>query len=619
MRTTCARFPRVLAIALLSVATTMAHAQVTAEDPMWLRLGHYDAKGAGFESTVQTPEFFLAATGKTDPAAELDATLQAMRAADTDDPNAHAQCRYPARYLWLRRAGALPDVAPRACPQFDNWLFEGAPSSISIIFATGYLGNPASYYGHTLLKFNAPGDQRQSELLDVTVNYGAIIPPGTGPLEYIVRGAAGGFSAGFSHIQYYFHDHQYGDVELRDLWEYELNLPAEDVAMIVAHSWEVLGREFTYYFFRRNCAFRMAEVLEVIGGIEIIPPKRPWTVPQALVRRTNSQTYNGEPLVRSVTYRPSRQSRFYASYDQLGDDARDAAQTVVASASDGFETAAIEALPADARAATTDALLDYYQYQIPSSAPPDDPLRDAYRKLLAYRFTQPTGAQASVPQPERDPASDRPPGYLAAGYANNSSTGASTTLQVRAAYYDALDASVSHVPDSELTMGDVEIELRDGSARLRKAQLFRVESVNGARSGLPGDNGKSWRLAFGLASQDLACDTCVVARFDGDIGRSRALGRTATVGAYVGGALQDNRNDNGNAFARASAYVNWRPADRLSLRARYEHRRHLDGALEGQDVFSLHARWRITQRIDARLSLQRNVAEQYGLSIGYYW
>lgn len=619
MRIPCVRVPRVFAFAALGLATTIANAQVTAQDPMWLRLGHYDAKGGGFESTVQTPEFFLAAKGKTDPTAELDATLQAMRAPDTEDPNMHAQCRFPARYLWLHRIGALPNVAPRVCPQFDSWMFEGAPESISVIFATGYLGNPASYYGHTLLKFNAPGDARRSDLLDVTVNYGAIIPPGTGPLEYIVRGAAGGFSAGFSHIQYYFHDHQYGDVELRDLWEYELNLPAEDVTMIVAHSWEVLGREFTYYFFRRNCAYRMAEVVEVIEGIEIIPPKRPWTVPQALVRRTSAQTYRGEPLVRRVTYRPSRQSRFYASYDQLSDAARSAAQTVVRGAADGLDTAAIEALPAAARAATTDALLDYYQYRIPGNAAPDDPLRNAYRKLLAYRFTQPTGARTAVPEPARDPASDRPPGYLAAGYGNNSSTGVSTTLQVRAAYYDALDASVSHVPDSELTMGDVEIELRDSSARLRKAQLFRVESVNGARSGLPGDNGKSWRLALGLTSQDLACDTCLVARFDGDIGRSRALGRRATVGAYVGGALQDNRNNNGNAFARASTYLNWRPSDRLSLRARYEHRRHLDGGLQGQDVLSLRARWQITQRLDARLSLRRNVAEQYALSFGYYW
>ncbi|MEO0616606.1 MAG: DUF4105 domain-containing protein [Pseudomonadota bacterium] len=619
MRNSGAYCGRILASLVLSVVAAMTHAEVTAQDPMWLRLGHYDARGGGYVSTVQTPEFFLAAGGKTDPAEELEATLRAMRATDTEDPNTHAQCRFPARYLWLRRAGALPAVARRACPQFDGWMFEGQPASVSIVFATGYLGNPASYYGHTLLKFNAPGERRRSELLDVTVNYGAIIPAGTGPLEYILRGAAGGFSAGFSHIQYYFHDHQYGDVELRDLWEYELNLPAEDVAMIVAHAWEVLGREFTYYFFRRNCAFRMAEVLEVIGGIEIIPPQRPWTVPQALVRRTNAQTYEGEPLVRRVTYRPSRQSRFYASYEQLSGAARTAARAVVSGADTGFDTAPIDALPAEARAATTDALLDYYQYRTPSDAAPDDPRRDAYRKLLAYRFSQPTGRQAPVPQPARDPASDRPPGYLAAGYSNNSSTGVSTTLQVRAAYYDALDASVSHVPDSELTMGDVEIELRDDSARLRKAQLFRVESVNGARSGLPGDNGKSWRLALGLSSQDLACNTCLVARFDGDVGRSRALGRQATVGAYVGGALQDNRNDNGNAFVRTSAYLNWRPGDRLSLRARYEHRRHLDGRLEGQDVFSLRARWRITQRIDARVFLQRNVAEQYGLSIGYYW
>lgn len=608
-----------LVAAVIAASPVLAGASVTADDPMWLRLGHYEAEGGGHRSVVKSPTFFLADDGAGNPAAELSATLDAMRAPEPDNVNEHAQCRFPARHLWLRSEGALDGVPRLECPDFEGWMFDGPPQSLSIVFATGYLGNPASYYGHTLLKFNGPRETRTSDLLDVTVNYGAIIPEGTGPLEYIARGAMGGFDAGFSHIQYYFHDHQYGDVELRDLWEYELDLPPEDVAMIVAHSWEVLGREFTYYFFRRNCAYRMAEVVEVIGGLEIIPPRRPWTVPQALIRRTAGTERDGTPLVRRIVYHPSRQSEFYASYERLDAPARAAAAEVVASTTGGFELGPLEALDERERPAAVEALMDYYQYRTPRNAPADDPDQAAYRALLAYRFTQPTGPEATVAQPARDPAQDRPPGYFATGLAQNTSTGAATTIRVRAAYYDALDASVSHVPDSELSMGDVRIDLRDDSARVREAQLFRVESVNGARSGLPGDDGRSWRLALGLTSQDLACDRCLVARFDGDIGRSRPLTSRATIGAYVGGALQDNRNDNGNAFVRAAGYVNWRAGDRLTLRARYEHRHHLDGGLEGQDVMSLLARWRLTDRIDARLAAERNVSEQYSLSIGYYW
>lgn len=617
-RPSLSRFATLFTLAAAALPAT-GRAAATSEDPMWLRLGHYEATGSGHRSVVKSPSFFLSEDGPGDPAAELEATLAAMRAAAPEDVNTHAQCRFPARQIWLRREGALEDVPRLECPDFEGWMFDGPPQSLSIVFATGYLGNPASYYGHTLLKFNGPRETRTSDLLDVTVNYGAIIPKGTGPLEYIARGAMGGFDAGFSHIQYYFHDHHYGDVELRDLWEYELDLPPEDVAMIVAHSWEVLGREFTYYFFRRNCAYRMAEVVEVIGGLEIIPPRRPWTVPQALIRRTAQTEHNGAPLVRRVVYHPSRQSEFYASYERLDEAARAAAADIVASASGGLALGPLEALPDSERPRAIEALMDYYQYRTPRDAPADDPGNNAYRQLLAYRFTQPTGPEATVPRPARDPAQDRPPGYVAAGAAHNTSTGAATTIRVRAAYYDALDASVSHIPDSELSMGDVRIDLRDGSARVREAHLFRVESVNGARSGLPGDDGRSWRLALGLTSQDLACDHCLVARFEGDIGRSRPLGARATVGAYVGGALQDNRNANGNAFVRATGYVNWRASDRLTLRARYEHRRHLDGVLGGQDVLSLFARWRLSERIDARIAAERNVAEQYSLSIGYYW
>lgn len=574
----------------------------------------------GLRSAVKAPTFFLAANGRTQPAEELAATLAAMRQpVDPSAPDAHPQCVFPARAIYLRKRGLLP-ARTFACPAFDAWMFDAPPESISIILATGYLGNPASYYGHTLLKFNSLDSVKTSDLLDVTVNYGAIIPKGTGPIEYMARGALGGFDAGFSHIQYYFHDHNYGDVELRDLWEYELNLSDDEVAYVTAHAWELLGKQYTYYFFRRNCAYRMAEALEILDDVKIIPPRRPWTVPQAVVKRTHASTHNNEPLVTSVTYHPSRQTQFYQRYGTLAQQARRLVRDVVMSSATPTSIRTLNTLDKDQRQNAIEALLDYYRFRTPKNAAPDDARNVAYRAVLAYQFTQPAAADRVFVTPANHPAQDASPGYFSVGYANNDSAlDDSALVRVRAAYYDALDSSVSHVANSELSMGDVTLAVRDGDIDVREVQLFRVEAVNGALSGLPGDNGKSWRLALGATNQDLACDDCRVVRFEADIGRSMQLSNSITGGLYIGGALQENRRDQGNGFGRVSGYVNMTVTPQLRLRATYEHRMHIDSRLKAEDVAALTARWALSRHYDVRLSARRHVADELELTLGYYW
>ena len=82
--------------------------QQLANDPYWINLGHYETgKLGGWRSYVDDPAFFLAETGATDPAAELQATLIAIQSPDNLGDQ-HAQCKYPARTRWLREAVSAP-------------------------------------------------------------------------------------------------------------------------------------------------------------------------------------------------------------------------------------------------------------------------------------------------------------------------------------------------------------------------------------------------------------------------------------------------------------------------------------------------------------------------------
>ena len=616
------RFPKAaLAALIVAIPGGAESAAELAEHPTWLKLGHYEADRSspdGVRSAVQSPRFFLAPDGPTNPAAELAATLVALTKPAGDDADAHAQCRFPARFMWLRSRGQLDGVAEIDCPALDEWIHGSATESISVVFATGYLGNPASYYGHTLLKFNA-GDTDASDLLDVTVNYGAIIPDGIGPLAYIYNGATGGFDAGFSHIDYYFHEHNYGETELRDLWEYELNLSKPEVDFIVAHTWELLGHEYTYYFFRRNCAYRMAEVLRLVEGVEIIPRRRPWTVPQSVVRLAAESERRGEPLVNGVRYYPSRQALFRARYRDLDTAEQRAAKRALALDPAESAPAALAELEPHSQHRIIEALLDYLQYRMPRDEPADSRLSRQYLALLAARFRLPPTEQVEPPRPRLGPETDRPPGYMSIGVMVNDRDESGAVLRLRPAYYDVLDSAASHVAHSELSMGDLVLSTRGGDLRVQSAWLFRVESVSGAESGLPGDNGKSWRLALGAAEQAPGCTDCIVARFDADIGRAVPLGSRLVAGLYVGGTVQDNRNDQGNLLARATGFANVALTPRLRAQLRLEQRYHVDGRPDWEQSAELRARYALTRRIDLRLDARYDDVAEGALSIGYYW
>lgn len=585
----------------------------------WLKLGKYEEKSVlstRFQSAVLSERFFLSPIGRNSPTSELQATLDAMMQPVAADPNDHAQCRFPARYLWLRKRGLLRDATEADCSNFKNWMLSESTESISIIFATGYLSNPASYYGHTLLKFNSPIARANADLLDISINYGAIVPPNTGPLSYIFHGATGGFNAGFSSIEYYYHDFNYGELELRDLWEYELNLSKSDVNFILAHAWEVLGQEFVYYFFRRNCAYRMAELIEIIEGVEIIPQRRPWTVPQSLISKAKKQTYRESSLIKRVIWHPSRQSIFRDSYKQLEKSEREILSLLISNPGD---IERLQILPVDRRIRILDVAINYYGSIFTSTESIDPDLNRKYNNLLALRLDLPSRQPYEPPQPRRDPGDDRSPGYVSTGYFETTNSVSGVSLRLRPAYYDNLDFSVSHVPYSELSMGEVVVDIVPEALRLRQATIFRVEAANRSVSGLPGDTGNSWRLGVGAYQQFPDCDRCTVARFEGDVARIVSLRDNLLLGLYLGGVLQNNLNEQGTTFVRVGAQLGARVNTKITMQAKYEYWHSLDSARNQQQYLSVAARYEFAKNWDVRFAMQASRGRASTFSIGRYW
>lgn len=114
----------------------------------------------------------------------------------------------------------------------------------------------------------------------------------------------GGYKAGFSDQLFYRHQHNYGEIELRDLWEYTLNLNERDVAFIANHLWEILGTEFDYYFADENCAFHLAQIIELVIGDQLTSESSPWVIPATIFSRLNTATYQEQSAVKKSHLHP---------------------------------------------------------------------------------------------------------------------------------------------------------------------------------------------------------------------------------------------------------------------------------------------------------------------------
>lgn len=613
---------------LVSDALSFLHVDATKqqlhEQRQWHKLLHYEKAlfaHPGVKSSIHTSGFFLAPMGNHDPKAEMLATLSAFLKPAGTKPDEHAQCKFRARYLWLKDRLNFNDrdIPAIQCPEFEAWSLNGKTESISVIFATGFLGNPASYYGHTLIKMNAKDESQEINLLDVTVNFGAIVPDGDDPVTYIAKSLTGGYEAGFSHINYYFHTHNYGEIEQRNLWEYELSLDQKDTQLVIAHIWEVLGKKYTYYFFNKNCVTRMGELLEIIDGIDVIPDNHVWVIPQTMIQKLGEAQYKGRSLVKRVEYHPSRQSRFYHKYASLETDQKVVVQKV-ANDTSILESNIFADKAIASRYVILDTLLDYFQYIREPDALSNDHANIAYQKVLAKRYELPPGEEKKVLTQPDSPHISRDASFIQFGMLENKELGAGKVLTIRPAYYDELDGDHGHVQHAELTMGRLQLVEFENDIDVRSLQIVSIKSRNATVTGLPGDTGSSWQLNIGFETQDLECDhSCLVARLQADKGYTWPLTKYVFAGGYLGAAIQDNRNDNGNFFLNASAFTIVTLHQNLTLKTEYHYRAHLDSSLGDENAFSLTGRYQFHRNWDIRAEYQHSRADEFSLTLGHYW
>ena len=489
----------------LAELTSRALDAKLADARMWHLLLHYRPTFlGGHKSEADDPGFFLSPTGKTDPQAELTATLAKFFSTELVGRSGQpAQCAFIARYHWLKEQLSFDDqrLLPQPCERFHAWYTELNPQAITLVFPSAFMNNPSSMFGHTLLRVDQKGQTEQTRILAYTINYAAEVPADEG-LAYAIKGIAGWYKGFFSTIPYYLKVQEYRDIENRDIWEYRLNLTEEQIRRMLMHAWELGNTYFDYFFFKENCAYHLLSLLEVANPNWHLTEKFLfWTVPADTVRLLAEQP----GLIADIVYRPSRSTHIRRRREHLSQEERLGLGRITKDAglvrSEGFSRLAPER-----QALVLDLASDYLRYRGVADKEHVESYKDRNRELLTAR----SGIKArpeliSIPPlsepPEQGHRTSR--AGVAAGWREDEFF---EEMNVRAGYHDLLDPDVGYTRDAQIELLGIAVrhyEKRD-QTRIERFTLANIISLS------PIDalfKSPSWKINAGM--QTVRHGTCI--------------------------------------------------------------------------------------------------------------
>ncbi len=473
------------------------------QERQWLKLLHFEKDFfQSRQSQMDSPLFFLSQDGKKNPQAELLATIQAFFAPVAGmDVNDHPQCRFPARYRWLKNqlkdmALSWPDVD---CPRFKAF-FEGIRGeSVSLVFSSYYLNNPSSAFGHTFLRINKAAslrDGKRYELLDYGINYAAETDTNNAFL-YGFKGLFGLFPGKFRSIPYYYKVREYNNAESRDLWEYELSLPQSSVDMLIAHIWEVGPLATDYWYLTENCSYHMLSVLEAADpSVQILDKLDQFVIPADTVR----VLWNKTELIKSYSFRPSVRQVYLERWRLLSAEEREELEALAEQLRTRDEiTYSQNFLTKDpvSQARILDTFIDYVDFRYSQQVQEAGREEQLKLRVLAKRSENPVAPEAVViiPKLEEQPHLAHPSGRWGVGALKQLGDDETSILfSHRFALHDRLDPSWGYPKASQISFLDMDFS---SGKKLEIENISAFELVSaGAWSRLIPEN--SWRFKLGV-------------------------------------------------------------------------------------------------------------------------
>jgi hypothetical protein len=445
-----------------------------AEDAQWLKLMYYHVpllSADALVSYVDDPKFFLAAEGKTQPEKELVATLQGLFN-DSAQGNEHPACRFPARRDWLlQRLDVDPSQLPApACVDYESWRATVNATSLTLIFPSAYINSPSSMFGHTLFRFDPENVEEGTDWLSWSLSFGANIDASDNSIAFAYRGIFGGYTGIYTMMHYFRKIQEYNHLENRDIWEYDLDVSAAQVDVMLAHIWELKDTRFDYYFLDENCAFRLLELVELVRPDVNLTGRFGMTaIPADTVR-----AFADEGLVTAARFKPSATTEISSRIAELSNSEAQLARAL----SDDIgvlQSAAYQSLAAERKAQVVQVAYSFLRYRQLKMVR-DPALAQRSHQLLTELSRLPADRhQVQVPQRPEEGHRTRMIG-ASAGVAQDQSF---AQLDFRVTYHDLLDNPVGYPKGAHIAMGNTRVRLTEGDdLRLERFDFIDIVSLS---------------------------------------------------------------------------------------------------------------------------------------------
>lgn len=483
--------------AYLDDLTARSHELKLSTEAQWRALLHYrnNPVVTGVTGQADDAAFYLAVDGKTNPYAELDATLASFfdPARTEGDAWQHPQCRFIGRYHWLKEVLHFDHsrLVEQPCSRYRTWRAALNPESITLVFPSAYINNPSSMFGHTLLRIDQEGRDGQSRLLAYAINYEAN-PGGEDGATFIFKSLVGKYPGLFSILPYYAKVKDYSQLENRDIWEYQLNFTRDEVDRLLMHVWELRQIRFDYYFFDENCAYHLLSLLEVARPtLGLTERFTGWVIPLDTVRVLTEQS----GMVSNTVFRPAENTKLRYQLARLSDDEKawvlDLSNPVTSARSRDLTD-----VPDEKKSAVFEAAYGLLRYRIASGKADQVSSSNKSRALLVARSHVPTmGTDNTPPEPDITPQQAHRTKRLGVAFAREGSVN-SQKIEFRPAYHDLLDPLGGYAPGAQISFLDTVLRFEPAlrSVALEQMTVIDIFSLS------PRDEffrPVSWRLSTG--------------------------------------------------------------------------------------------------------------------------
>lgn len=268
----------------------------------WKALLHY-------EDIYYTKDNNFLLSGGKNPKQELIETIKSFykKQSDLKNPNEHAQCKFPARKLFIEHELKVKNLFPKVyCSNFQEYLTKAPADEISLIYVSENVKHPTSMMGHSFFKLK--GTIGNKSVSHAASFYTIIDSINIFKLAY--QNFYSGMGGKFALRPYKETLLEYIN-EDRNVWEYQLNIDEYRRNLIYYHIWELKDVEFKYFFTSYNCSTVVYFAL-VLARPELYKDYTFWVSPL----QTAKMLYSNN-LIQQVELKPSNDWFLRMSSQQL--------------------------------------------------------------------------------------------------------------------------------------------------------------------------------------------------------------------------------------------------------------------------------------------------------------